>query len=97
MDMSGPKEIVMDAVARAAIYDGQRVVLSPREAKLLTIFVDDQGLVLSRDEIVAEVWGGRVASPRAVDVTVCRLRSRLKRIGHPGIQTVFGRGYRLAA
>jgi DNA-binding winged helix-turn-helix (wHTH) protein len=88
--------LVVNAATRVAIYDSQRVDLSPREAKLLSMFVDDSGRVLSRDEIVDEVWRGRAASPRAVDVIVFRLRMRLKRIGHPGIQTVFGRGYRLA-
>ncbi|MDA1175055.1 MAG: winged helix-turn-helix domain-containing protein, partial [Chloroflexi bacterium] len=80
-----------------AIYEGQRVELSPREAMLLRMLVDDGGRVLSRDEIVDQVWRGQAANPRAVDVAVFRLRTRLKRIGHPGIQTVFGRGYRLAA
>lgn len=89
--------LVVDTAAGEAVYESQRVALSPREAKLLTMLVDDGGRVLSRDEIVDEVWRGEAASPRAVDVTVFRLRTRLKRIGHPGIQTVFGRGYRLAA
>ena len=94
--MSDQKSLKVDPEARVAVYDSQRVTLSPREAKLLSLFVDDQERVLTRDEIVDQVWAGRTASPRAVDVMVFRLRCRLKKIDHPGIMTVFRRGYRLA-
>ena len=95
--MSKPEMLVVDEATRVAFYDSQCIELSPREAKLLAILADDGGRVLTRDEIVDELWQGRTASVRAVDVVVFRLRTRLKRIGHPGIQTVFRRGYRLAA
>lgn len=96
-EMTKAKELVLDPIAGVATYEKHRVALSPRETKLLEMLAGDARRVLSREEIVVQVWRGRAPSPRAVDVTVFRLRTRLKKIGHPGIQTVFGRGYRLAA
>jgi two-component system, OmpR family, response regulator len=95
--MSKSNGLKLDAQADVATFESRRVALTPRETKLLAMLVHDGGRVLTRDEIVDEIWQGRTASPRAVDVMVFRLRSRLKRLGHPGIMTVFRRGYRLAA
>ncbi|MDA1035872.1 MAG: winged helix-turn-helix domain-containing protein [Chloroflexi bacterium] len=80
-----------------AAYGGSTLQLSPREAALLAALIDSGDRVLSRAELIARVWGEQQASSRAVDVNIHRLRTKLQRAGHPGIKTVFQRGYVLAA
>lgn len=95
--MDESERLVVDPLAGIAIYRSQWVPLPPREARLLALFVDGSNRVVTREEIVDRVWKGKQCNPRVVDVTVYRLRSKLKELGHPGIKTVFRRGYRLAA
>ncbi|HTM19229.1 MAG TPA: response regulator transcription factor [Kofleriaceae bacterium] len=75
--------------------DGTELSLRPLEFRLLALFLGDRR-VLSRDDILDEVWGAdAVVSPRTIDVHVRRLRERLGRYGM-AIETVHGFGYRLA-
>ena len=78
-------------------YGGSTLRLSPREAALLTALIDSGGRVLSRDKLIARVRGAQQATSRAVDVNIHRLRTKLQSAGHPGIKTVYRRGYVLAA
>jgi two-component system alkaline phosphatase synthesis response regulator PhoP len=76
---------------------GEAVELSALELRLLRYFVDHPGEVLSRDELLDEVWGYD-ATPvtRTVDVHVASLRQKLEPIpSRPRhIQTVHGLGYK---
>ena len=76
---------------------GAPVALSALEWKLLAYFVENRGILLSRDELLDKVWGyGATPVTRTVDVHVGSLRQKLER--HPGrpelIVTVHRRGYR---
>jgi len=79
------------------LSDARPVELSTLEFKLLQYFVEHRGTVLSRDQLLDEVWGYE-ATPytRTVDVHVASLRQKLE--PHPGrpqfIITVHGRGYK---
>jgi DNA-binding response OmpR family regulator len=64
--MATAKELLLDLIAGLATYESQRVAPSRRESKLAA----DARCVLSREEIVDDVWGGAMASLRAVDVMV---------------------------
>jgi len=76
--------------------DGSDVELRPLEFRLLALFLGQPGQVFTRDEIIAELWGGDAAvGPRTIDVHVRRLRERLGWCG-AAIETVHGVGYRLA-
>lgn len=77
--------------------EGSTLRLSPREAALLAALIDGGDHALSRDELVERVWGARQATSRAVDVNIHRLRAKLRNAGHPGIKTVYRRGYVLEA
>ena len=73
------------------------VPLSALEYKLLRYFIEHRGSVLSRDELLREVWGYRsTMSTRTVDVHVSSLRQKLEvNPGHPEhIVTVHRLGYR---
>ena len=85
----------VDSSTRTAICRSKSVVVSPREAELLTALLASEGRILSREEIAERVWGDHAVALRSVDACVCRLRKKLERIGHPGIATIIRRGYRL--
>ena len=83
-------------VQGAAVRVGDAVVkLSGREARLLAVLTDRDGAVVSKSELLADVWGSDVGDPHVVEVTVARLRRRLGPAGR-GIVTVPRRGYRLS-
>jgi DNA-binding response OmpR family regulator len=72
---------------------GEQLNLTTTELKLLREFTGHPGIVLSRDQLLGQVWdyawGG---DTRVVDVHVQRLRSK---IGRDRIETVRGFGYKL--
>lgn len=73
--------------------DGQEVRLTPTEMRILLILSQDPGSVVSRTEILTEVWGhGWDSDHRVIDVHVQRLR---RKIGAERVETVRGFGYRL--
>lgn len=77
--------------------DGKPVELSAREFKLLRHFIEHRGEILSRDDLLDEVWGyNAMPSTRTVDVHVAWLRQKLENNPkHPEyILTVHGLGYK---
>ncbi len=94
---SGPLQI--DLRARCVRVRGSEVFLTAREFALLSCFVRHSGEALSRDRLLAEVWGYTVGDAATVTVHVRRLRSKVEADpSHPElIQTVWGVGYRFCA
>ena len=91
--------IMLDRDAHCLHVDGQPVTLAPTEFRLLTFFLENPGLVFSRDEILKVAWHRNVtAGSRTVDVHVRRLRQTLEPYGcEDMIQTVRSFGYRFSA
>lgn len=79
----------------AAIVGDGRVDLSDTEARLLAVLAQRGGAVVTKTELLAEVWGDAGGDPHLVEVSVGRLRRRLGASGS-AIQAVPRRGYRLA-
>lgn len=80
-----------------AVFAGRELHLSPKEFQLLVVLMQRRGKVMSRAELIKEVWGEDiVVDPRNVDVHVRLIRSQLE--GEPDgsslIHTVHGVGYR---
>lgn len=78
---------------------GRRVEMSSREFQLLSYFILHRGYLISRDEIMSDVWGySHIPETRTVDNFVSKLRSKLESDPqHPRyILTVYGTGYRFA-
>jgi DNA-binding response OmpR family regulator len=79
---------------------GKPVELTPLEFKLLKVFVQNRGRVLSRDQLIQDAWGGQTfVTERAVDGHIVGLR---RKIGDDPSQprylvSVRGLGYRLDA
>jgi DNA-binding response OmpR family regulator len=70
--------IEIDRAAHAVSVDGKPVTLTAREYGLLEYLADCSGRLLTRAELVSEVWGPDYAgSPRTVDIHVSRLRRKL--------------------
>ncbi|MBQ9994858.1 MAG: response regulator transcription factor [Clostridia bacterium] len=72
--------------------DGQRVILSSTEQKLLAVFCSHKGQILERQTLVDKIWScdSDYIDENALSVTVKRLRSKL---GADCIGTVYGMGY----
>ncbi len=89
---TGPVEV--DLGRREARVDGVVVALAAREFDLLAYLAENQGLALSRRQLLDGVWGvDWVGDERTVDVHVRQLRKKLGD-GFP-LSTVWGVGYRL--
>jgi DNA-binding response OmpR family regulator len=89
---AGPVEV--DLGRREARVDGTVVALAAREFDLLAYLAENQGLALSRRQLLDGVWGvDWVGDERTVDVHVRQLRKKLGD-GFP-LSTVWGVGYRL--
>ncbi len=68
--------------------------LSAREFDLLTYFVDNKGIALSRSQILERIWGYEYeGDTRVLDTTIKRLRKKLGNCGD-AIKTLRGMGYR---
>jgi two-component system alkaline phosphatase synthesis response regulator PhoP len=91
-------EVEMDRAARTVTRRGETVQLAPREYDLLLALYDRNGGVISRQDLLREVWGHRGAVlTRTVDIHVAELRRKLE--DDPAepqhILTVWKKGYRL--
>jgi DNA-binding response OmpR family regulator len=94
MSMYKGARLVADFDAVAVTVDGEPIRLTRREFELLRCLVENRNRVLSRDRLLARVWGyDQSIETRSVDVHVGRLRSKLGGVG-PQIETVVGLGYR---
>jgi DNA-binding response OmpR family regulator len=87
-------DVAVDMSRREATAEGNIIALANREFDLLAYFASNQGLVLSRQQLLDGVWGvGWYGDERTVDVHVRQLR---KKLGDAfPLKTVFGVGYRL--
>jgi len=87
---SGPLSV--DLVAHRAVLDGKEVHLSARELSLLATFMRHMGNVLSREQLLSQVWDIDFdPGSNVVDVHISALR---RKIGASFIETVRGLGYR---
>ena len=86
--------IVLDKAAHQVTVDGKPVDLSFKEFELLTYFVENQGIALSRENILNHVWNyDYFGDARTIDTHVKKLRSKLGSKGDY-IKTVWGMGYK---
>jgi DNA-binding response OmpR family regulator len=88
--------IVLDLAGRHASVDGKPVALSGREFRLLQHLLEHEGEVVSRERLLADVWGYDF-DPRSNVVEVCMRRLRKKLGPTAPIETVRNAGYRLSA
>ena len=87
--------IRLDKDAHEVTVDGQPVDLSNKEFDLLNYFMENQGMALSREKILNNVWNyDYFGDARTIDTHVKKLRSKLGPKGD-NIKTIWGMGYKL--
>ena len=91
-------DAVIDLARRDVTYpDGTHAELSETEAAVLAFLLQHRDRAVSREELLARIWGLGAAGEqtRAIDMHVLRLRAKLR--DAESIETVRGRGYRAGA
>src|SRR4029453_19005376 len=91
--------VEIDPLQRRAYHQGAPLNLTPKEFELLLCLAQHAGEVLTRKDLLEQVWGYRFdPGTNVVDVHVTRLRRKLETWGTDGlIRTVRGVGYSLEA
>ena len=86
--------IAIDKAAHVVTIDGNPVDLSYKEFELLSYFMENKGIALSREKILNSVWNyDYFGDARTIDTHVKKLRSKLGEKGEL-IKTVWGMGYK---
>ena len=86
--------IHIDKTAHQVSVDGKPVDLSYKEFELMTYFAENQGIALSREKILNNVWNyDYFGDARTIDTHVKKLRSKLGEKGEY-IKTIWGMGYK---
>ena len=91
---SGP--FVMDIASRRLFKEEREIELTPKETALLTIFLQNPGRTLDREELRKRIWGEKhFGSDNALDVYVRKLREKIENDpSHPEhLKTAWGKGY----
>lgn len=86
--------ISIDKAAHQVKIDGKEIELSYKEFELLSYFIENQGIALSREKILNNVWNyDYFGDARTIDTHVKKLRSKLGEKGNY-IRTIWGMGYK---
>ncbi len=86
--------IVINKSAHSVSIDGHPVDLSYKEFELLTYFLENKGIALSREKILNNVWNyDYFGDARTIDTHVKKLRSKMGEKGEL-IKTIWGMGYK---
>lgn len=87
-------DVEIDPATRSVTVAGKPVEFTAKEYDLLEFFMRNAGRVVSRDEILKEVWGGqRSTDSNVIEVFVCHLRNKIGDEGNQKIRTIRGVGY----
>ena len=96
----GPDDVIevggisLNKAAHEVTIDGKSLDLSYKEFELLTYFVTNQGVALSRERILNNVWNyDYFGDARTIDTHVKKLRSKMGEKGDY-IKTIWGMGYK---
>jgi DNA-binding response OmpR family regulator len=86
--------ILLNRVAHEVLIDGEQVDLSFKEFELLSYFMDNKDIALSRERILNHVWDyDYFGDARTIDTHVKKLRSKMGKYGSY-IKTIWGMGYK---
>ena len=86
--------ILINKAAHSVAVDGKPVDLSYKEFELLTYFMENKGIALSREKILNSVWNyDYFGDARTIDTHVKKLRSKMGEKGEL-IKTIWGMGYK---
>lgn len=85
-------DVIVDFAGYTAFDDNVKIDITPKELEILKLLIENRGLVLSRNQILDDVWGDDCAIiDRTIDAYIRNLRKKLK---SDCITTVKGIGYK---
>ncbi|HEY2202565.1 MAG TPA: response regulator transcription factor [Solirubrobacteraceae bacterium] len=87
-------DVVVDEQTGLATRAGSPLGLTATELRLLAYLVRHRGLVLSKHQLLTQIWGYDAYDPNVVEVHVSALRRKLEAHGSRILETVRGLGYR---
>jgi DNA-binding response OmpR family regulator len=90
-------DLLVDEQAGFAQRGGSDLGLTATELRLLAFMIRHRGAVLSKPQLLTQVWGYDAYDHNLVEVHVSALRRKLERYGPRVVETVYGLGYRLSA
>jgi two-component system cell cycle response regulator CtrA len=90
-------KIILHTTTRTVEANGILVKLTRKEFELMELLTI-RGDIVSREQVFAYLYGGEnIPDVKILDVFICKIRGKLRRSGLELIETVWGRGYRVAA
>ncbi|RDW15067.1 response regulator transcription factor [Oceanobacillus chungangensis] len=94
-DMLTIGELSVNVSSREIVRDEKQIELTPREFDLLVYLLENKNIVLTRDQLIEQVWGfDYYGDTNVVDVYIRYLRQKIdKGFESPYIQTIRGVGY----
>ncbi len=91
------KNITIDPLRHVVQVNHQEVALTLKEFKLLVKLIENKSIVLTREQLLEEIWGyDYYGETRTVDVHIRTLRFKLKEAGQ-WIETIRGVGYKMVS
>lgn len=90
--------LLLDQDSHQLLFNGQEISLTPKEFGMMSLFLNHQNKVFSREHLITTVWGFEVSTEdRTIDSHVRNLREKMRKAGFPVddyLQTVWGVGYK---
>jgi two-component system phosphate regulon response regulator PhoB len=85
----------VNTLNKRCFVDGEEVQLTRKEFDILTLLLTNQGTILSREQIMRQVWSDEVVVlDRTIDVNITRMRKKLRHYGnHIITRTGYGYGF----
>lgn len=90
-------DLVVDPEAATATRAGVTLDLTATEQRLLSFLAESRGRVVSKTQILTQVWGYGDLDPNVVEVHLSALRRKMEAHGPRLVHTVRGLGYRMSA
>mgnify|MGYP003595471811 CR=1 FL=1 len=88
-------DVEIDEIAHTVTISGELKEMTPKEYELLIYFIKNKGIMLSREQILNNVWGyNYFGDERTVDTHVKKLREKLGERAET-IKTIIGYGYKM--
>lgn len=89
------KKFLLDTDEKTLSWSGQPVTLTAKTYEILQLLVQHQGELVGREELIQQVWKGRIVTDNTLDQNLYRLRKALDSL-EPGkyIEAVYGQGLR---
>jgi two-component system OmpR family response regulator len=92
-------DLELDRLSHSVTRNGEKILLQPREFRLLAYLMQNDGRVVTRTMLLEKVWDYHFdPQTNVIDVHISRLRSKIdKDFDQPMLHTVRGAGYKLEA